>query len=117
MQKLRDYQLKAIEDLRFHFARGKKRILLVSPTGSGKTVIACSMIKNTKGLSNNEIAQLEIKHNVIPIKIKRYLPNGDHEIWTVSEWNAWRSEQPSRRAGPLPLSTGTRGYLFACAWH
>ena len=51
MQKLRDYQIKAIEDLRFHFARGKKRILLVSPTGSGKTVIACSMIKNTKANS------------------------------------------------------------------
>jgi len=43
------------------------------------------MIKNTQGLTNHEIAELEIKHNVIPIKIKRYLPNGSCEIWKVSE--------------------------------
>ena len=43
------------------------------------------MIKNTQGLTHYEIAELEIKHNVIPIKIKRYLPNGTFEIWKVSE--------------------------------
>ena len=43
------------------------------------------MIKNTQGLSHHEIAELEIKHNVIPIKIKRHLPNGNYEIWKVSE--------------------------------
>lgn len=43
------------------------------------------MIKNTKGLTHYQIAELEIKNNVIPIKIKRHLPNGDYEIWKVSE--------------------------------
>ena len=42
---LRDYQEKAIKDIRSQFSRGKKRILLVSPTGSGKTVVACEIIK------------------------------------------------------------------------
>ena len=52
MNLLRDYQKKAIEDLRVHFKNGKKKILLVAPTGSGKTVIACSMME---GLVKNSM--------------------------------------------------------------
>ena len=39
MNLLRDYQKKAIADIRQLFLKGKKKILLVAPTGSGKTVI------------------------------------------------------------------------------
>jgi DNA repair protein RadD len=52
MNLLRDYQKKAIEDIRHHFSRGKKRILLVAPTGSGKTVIASSMMQKANERSN-----------------------------------------------------------------
>ena len=45
---LRPYQNKAIEDIRHHFSKGKKRILLVAPKGSGKTVIASSMMQKAK---------------------------------------------------------------------
>ena len=48
MNLLRPYQVKAIEDIRHHFSKGKKRILLVAPTGSGKTVIASSMMQKAK---------------------------------------------------------------------
>ena len=41
---LRNYQEKALEDLRSSMRKGNKRILLVAPTGSGKTVIASAMI-------------------------------------------------------------------------
>lgn len=81
MNLLRDYQKKAIEDIRQHFREGKKRILLVAPTGSGKTVIACSMmeglVKNNRfGMfvahrrelvmqCSRKLADFEIKHGVI----------------------------------------------------
>ena len=41
---LRPYQLAAIDEIRGHLRSGCKRVLLVSPTGSGKTTIASEMI-------------------------------------------------------------------------
>ena len=34
-----------------------------------------------------EIAKLELEHNMIPLKIKRPLPDGRYEIWKISELN------------------------------
>jgi superfamily II DNA or RNA helicase len=42
---LRDYQVKVIDDFEHEIAAGKRRIILVAPTGSGKTVIASAIIK------------------------------------------------------------------------
>jgi superfamily II DNA or RNA helicase len=44
-QVLRDYQSKAIEELRALIRRGQRRLLLVAPTGSGKTTVAAAMIE------------------------------------------------------------------------
>jgi superfamily II DNA or RNA helicase len=43
---LRPYQEKVIEDLGCEVAAGKKRIIMVCPTGGGKTVIANAIIKS-----------------------------------------------------------------------
>ena len=36
-------------------------------------------------ISHQSIAKLELKHCVIPFKIKRNLPNGKYEIWNLKE--------------------------------
>jgi hypothetical protein len=41
---LRPYQLQALADLRAEISRGVRRILLLAPTGSGKTVISSSIV-------------------------------------------------------------------------
>ena len=43
---LRPYQTQAIAELRKLAAAGKKKLLLVSPTGSGKTVTFCEVIRS-----------------------------------------------------------------------
>ena len=45
----RPYQKTAVKKLRNIFKQGKRRILLVSPTGSGKTVIASDTNKGKSG--------------------------------------------------------------------
>jgi superfamily II DNA or RNA helicase len=44
MIELRDYQIDAIERCRREVGRGRRRIILVAPTGSGKTVIASAIV-------------------------------------------------------------------------
>lgn len=46
MIKLRDYQLAAMEDARQAFGYGNRRIVLVAPTGSGKTVVAAGLTRS-----------------------------------------------------------------------
>jgi DNA repair protein RadD len=48
---LRDYQVEALNSLRAEMSSGKRRLVLVAPTGSGKTAIACAMISGA--LSRN----------------------------------------------------------------
>ena len=45
-----------------------------------KIFIKSNDIKNA-----TSIAELELKHKVIPLKIKRPLPNGRYEIWSLNE--------------------------------
>jgi DNA repair protein RadD len=47
MSELRPYQIDVLADLQRAIAAGCQRILLVAPTGSGKTVIAGAAIKQT----------------------------------------------------------------------
>jgi DNA repair protein RadD len=42
---LRDYQLRALDEVRRKMAAGVKRICVVSPTGSGKTIMFCEITR------------------------------------------------------------------------
>lgn len=49
------------------------------------TMGAKPLVKNYNNLSYEKIAEEELKLNMIPYKIKRPLPNGKFEIWTLDE--------------------------------
>lgn len=49
------------------------------------TMGAKPLVKNYKDLSYDRIAEEEFIRNMIPFKIKRPLPNGKFEIWTLDE--------------------------------
>ena len=83
---LREYQQKAYNELK-QAARNHKRILLVLPTGSGKTVIAAHLIKNASDKMNHvlfkahrkeiidqtseKLTRLEVDHGIIMADDKR----------------------------------------------
>jgi DNA repair protein RadD len=46
METLRNYQIKVIADVEGEIAAGKRRIILVAPTGSGKTIVAGEIIQH-----------------------------------------------------------------------
>jgi DNA-directed RNA polymerase subunit K/omega len=49
------------------------------------TMGAKPLVKNYESLSYDRIAEEELKLNMIPFKIKRKIPNGNYEIWTLDE--------------------------------
>ena len=51
------------------------------------TMGAKPLIKNHKGLPYDVIAEEELKVNMIPYKIRRPMPNGKYELWTLDELN------------------------------
>jgi DNA-directed RNA polymerase subunit K/omega len=49
------------------------------------TMGAKPLVKNHELLTYDKVAEEELKLNMIPYKIKRSLPNGKYEIWTLDE--------------------------------
>jgi DNA-directed RNA polymerase subunit K/omega len=49
------------------------------------TMGAKPLVKNYQTLSYDKIAEEEFIKNMIPYKLKRPLPNGKYEIWTLDE--------------------------------
>jgi DNA-directed RNA polymerase subunit K/omega len=43
------------------------------------------LLRGIENKTPSEIAELELKHNMVPFKIKRRLPNGRYEVWKLSE--------------------------------
>ena len=62
-----------------------ERVRILGDRKQQLTLGAKPMIKNIDMLSPGEIAELELKNNVIPLIIERPLPNGKKERWFIKE--------------------------------
>ena len=77
---LRDYQTKAISDLRTSFKQGNKSPLLVMPTGSGKTVVFAEISKALESNKKNVLILVHRKELVDQASNKLNLAEVDHGI-------------------------------------
>jgi len=62
-----------------------ERVRLIGTRAKQISLGAKVMVKNTVGLNPIEIAKLELEYKMIPMKIKRILPDNKVEIWKLSE--------------------------------
>ena len=62
-----------------------ERVRLLGDRTKQLTLGAKPMIKQSENLSAREIAELELKHNVMPLIIIRELPSGKKEKWHIHE--------------------------------
>jgi DNA-directed RNA polymerase I, II, and III subunit RPABC2 len=62
-----------------------ERVRLLGNRIQQLTLGAKPMIKNVENYTPQEIAEMELKNNVMPLIIQRPLPNGMKERWYISE--------------------------------
>ena len=62
-----------------------EKVRLIGTRAKQISLGAKVMVKNTTGLNPIDIAKLELELKMIPMKIKRILPNNKVEIWKLSE--------------------------------
>lgn len=64
-----------------------ERVRLIGTRTRQLALGAKPMIKNSENLSSKEIAELELKYNVMPLIVVRPIPNGTKEYWKIAELN------------------------------
>lgn len=62
-----------------------ERVRILSTRAKQISLGAKPMLKNIGNRTPMELAELELKYKVVPIKIKRLLPNGKYEIVKISQ--------------------------------
>lgn len=62
-----------------------ERVRILGDRTQQLTLGAKPMIKNAEDLTPKQIAELELKNNIIPLIIVRPLPNGKKEKWYIKE--------------------------------
>lgn len=85
---LRDYQESAVHGLRASISRGHRKVLLVSPTGSGKTVMFSEMVRLAT-LKGNRVLVIAHRKELVEQTSKKLDENGiDHGVIKSGHWRA-----------------------------
>ena len=92
---LRDYQLQAVEQAREAIRNGARNVLIVAPTGSGKTIVSAYLIESNrnKGKRSNFIVDRISLVQQTSDTFDRYGIN--HGIMQADHWR-YRPEQPTQ---------------------
>jgi DNA repair protein RadD len=77
---LRQYQLDVIDRVDSETAAGRRRVLLVAPTGAGKTVIAAEIIRRAVARKNNVLVLAHRRELIAQTSAKLYAAGVDHGI-------------------------------------
>jgi superfamily II DNA or RNA helicase len=84
---LRDYQEKTIDLLRKKFASGTKRVLLVAPTGSGKTAIFCEILRSAAAKGTRAIMVVRGRSLVDQASERLASYGVPHGVMMAGHWN------------------------------
>lgn len=98
---LRDYQTKAIEEIRRLFSSGTKRVLLQAPTGSGKTVVFCHILKSAFEKKFHAIMVVSGKELVHQASRRLDREGVDHGVIMSDHWR----KQPNQHVQVCSIHT------------
>lgn len=91
--KLRDYQEHAIEGARDCFRRGKRSVLLVSPTGSGKTVIGAEIARLHFGRAG-QVVWLAHRIELVKQAVDKLWKAGIQELGAIAAEGGFNERAP-----------------------
>lgn len=86
-QELRPYQQKALDGIRDHFRKGKKRVLLHLATGGGKTLIFCKVLKGVYEKGSRAIMVVRGKDLVDQASQRLFKEGVEHGVLQGNHWN------------------------------
>ena len=89
---LREYQDKAVNEIRELYKNGAKKILLHLATGGGKTVVFCHILKQMHQKNNPAIMVVRGRKLVDQASQRLIRENIDHGVFMAGHWNM----RPSR---------------------
>lgn len=84
---LRQYQVAALDALRKKYASGTKRVLLISPTGSGKSLMFCEILRSAYEKGRSAIMVVRGRSLVDQASEKLADYNVPHGVRMASHWN------------------------------
>ncbi len=84
---LRIYQNGAISEIKTHFKAGKQRVLLVMPTGAGKTVVFCKIVQQTIERGKKAIIITRGRKLVDQASQRLFREHVAHGVMMANHWN------------------------------
>lgn len=87
MTDLRPYQIQALDQIRGHYAKGEKKVLLHLATGGGKTVVFCEILKSSFNKGKKALMIVRGRKLVDQASqrlIREFVPHG---VLMANHWN------------------------------